>query len=66
MEHKNSKGVTYYLNCKNVKFGGKMRDLYYFSKTKRPETYCENLPEGSTIIENKKTGLPLLKPKPKK
>jgi len=66
MEHKNSKGVTYYLNCKNVKFGGKMRDLYYFSKAKRPETYCENLPDGYTIIENKKTGLPLLKPKPKK
>jgi len=66
MEHKNSKGVIYYLNCKNVKFGGKMRDLYYFSKAKRPETYCENLPEGYTIIENKKTGLPLLKPKPKK
>ncbi len=62
MEHKNSKGVQYYLNCKKVKFGGKMRDLYYFSKTKRPDTYCEAMPEGYTIFENKKTGLPMLKP----
>ncbi len=63
MEHKNSKGVMYYLNCKKVKFGGKMRDLYYFSKAKVKETYCEELPAGYVIFENKKTGLPMLKPK---
>jgi hypothetical protein len=46
-----------------VKFGGKMRDLYYFSKDKRSDTYCEEMPAGYTVIENKKTGLPMLKPK---
>ena len=43
-----------------------MRDLYYFSKAKKAETYCEEMPQGYTVIENKKTGLPLLKPKAKK
>jgi hypothetical protein len=63
MEHTNSKGVTYYLNRKNVKFGGKMRDIYYFSKAKNKATYCEEIPAGYIIFENKKTGLPMLKPK---
>jgi len=63
MQHANSKGVTYYLNCKKVKFGGKMRDIYYFSKTKKNETYCEEMPEGYVVFENKKTGLPMLMPK---
>jgi len=62
MTYTNKKGVVYYLNYKKVKFGGKMRDLYFFSKDKR-STYCENLPPGYTIVENKKTGLPLVKPK---
>ena len=63
MEHTNSKGVKYYLNSKKVQFGGMLREIHYFSKAKNPETYCEQMPEGYVVIENKKTGLPMLKPK---
>lgn len=50
---KNSKGTTYYLHNK-----GK---LYYFSK-KKGRNACD-LPKGMKVIENKKTGLPIVKKK---
>ena len=48
--HKNSKGVTYYLHSK-----GK---LYFFSKNEQDSI---DLPEGFTVIENQRTGLPMVK-----
>ena len=37
-KHTNSKGVTYYLNTKEVTLrGGKQQRIYYFSKDERPE-----------------------------
>lgn len=50
--HKNSKGVTYYLHNK-----GK---LWYFSK--KPEDGID-LPDGYEVVENTRTGLPMLKKK---
>lgn len=52
----NSKGVTYYLNCKNVVLrGGKEQTIYYFSKDAgRPEA-CE-LPDGKKVNENPRNG----------
>jgi hypothetical protein len=49
---KNSKGITYYLHSK-----GK---LYFFSKK---EEGSIDLPAGFTVVENQKTGLPMLKRK---
>jgi len=50
--HKNSRGITYYLHSK-----GK---LHFFSKK---EEESIDLPEEFTVIENQKTGLPMVKRK---
>jgi hypothetical protein len=53
--HKNSKGVTYHLNCKAVILrGGKEQTIYYFSKDNRPEA-CD-LPSGYSVQENPRNG----------
>ena len=61
--HKNKKGTTYHLNCKDVtlKSTGRVQRIYYFSKDQR-STACD-LPAGKTVVENDKTGLPFLKGK---
>jgi hypothetical protein len=52
---KNSKGVTYHLNSKEVTLrGGKLQRIYYFSKDVRPEGV--DLPEGWSIQENPRNG----------
>lgn len=54
-QHTNSKGVTYYLNSKEVTLrGGKLQTIYYFSKDKRPE--ATELPEGFSVNENPRNG----------
>lgn len=53
--HTNSKGVTYYLNSKNVVLrGGKEQTIYYFSKDQRPE--ATELPSGYVVKENPRNG----------
>jgi hypothetical protein len=62
-KHTNSKGVTYYLNCKKVTLrGGKTQTIYYFSKDERDETGCD-LPEDRTVNENPRNGFLTLKRK---
>jgi len=56
-EHKNSRGQTYYLHSQEMK---NKRTLYFFSKKSEGST---GLPPGYSIIENPKTGLPMLKKK---
>ena len=54
-QHKNSKGVTYYLNSKEVTLrGGKKQVIYYFSKDQRPEG--TDLPSGFNVKENPRNG----------
>ena len=54
--HTNSKGVTYYLNSKEVTLrGGKLQRIYYFSKDERPEAVKE-LPAGFVVNENPRNG----------
>ena len=61
--HKNSKGQTYYLHSKDVTLrGGRQQTIFYFAREVKPGALDE-LPEGKTIVENKRTGLPLLKGK---
>ena len=61
--HRNKKGTTYYLNCKDVtlKSTGRVQRIYYFSKDQR-STACD-MPSGKNVVENDKTGLPFLKGK---
>ena len=54
--HRNKKGTTYYLNCKDVtlKSTGRVQRIYYFSKDQR-STACD-MPSGKSVVENDKTG----------
>jgi hypothetical protein len=64
--HKNSKGQTYYLHSKNVTLrGGRKQMIYYFARQVKPGALDE-LPEGKSVVESKRTGLPLVKGKAKK
>ena len=64
--HTNSKGQTYYLHSKDVTLrGGRLQTIYYFAREVKPGAIDE-LPEGKEIVENKRTGLPLLKGSAKK
>jgi hypothetical protein len=59
-KHTNSKGVTYYLNSKEVTLrGGKKQTIYYFSKDERPEG--TDLPSGYQVIESQRNGFLTLK-----
>jgi len=60
--HKNSKGQIYYLHMKDVKLrgSGKVQRIYFFARDIRKES-LEEVPTGYKVVENKKTGLPVLK-----
>jgi hypothetical protein len=61
-KHTNSKGVTYYLNSKDVVLrGGKQQTIYYFSKDERPE--ATDLPDGMEVNENPRNGFLTVKRK---
>ena len=59
-KHTNSKGVTYFLNSKEVTLrGGKVQRIYYFSKDERPEG--TDLPAGFSVNENPRNGFLTIK-----
>jgi hypothetical protein len=59
--HVNSKGQTYYLHSKDVTLkGGRQQTIYFFARDIR-EGALDELPEGRIVIENTRTGLPILK-----
>lgn len=61
-QHTNSKGVTYYLNAKDVTLrGGKQQKIYYFSKDQRPE--ATDLPSNMEVNENPRNGFLTVKRK---
>jgi hypothetical protein len=58
----NPKGVTYYLNSKEVVLrGGKKQVIFYFSKDLRPETAVEKLPDGMEVNVNPRNGFMTVK-----
>ena len=62
--HTNSKGQTYYLHSKDVTLkGGRQQTIYYFAKEVKSEGSLDALPAGKTVVENARTGLPMLKGK---
>lgn len=62
-KHTNSKGVTYYLNSKDVVLrGGKKQTIYYFSKDERAES-IDAVPDGMMVNENPRNGFLTVKRK---
>ncbi|HEY8401102.1 MAG TPA: hypothetical protein VIK89_07570 [Cytophagaceae bacterium] len=59
--YKNSKGKTYYLNQREA--AGKGRGKLFFFSGEKGNDSVDNMPEGYTIVENSRTGLPVLKKK---
>lgn len=60
--HKNSKGQTYFLHTKEVTLrGGRKQRIFFFARDERPADALDAMPEGYKVIENKRTGLPMLK-----
>ncbi len=55
-------GKTYYLHTKEVNLGKRKQRIYYFAGDIRAES-LDNLPAGYEVMENKRTGLPMLRKK---
>lgn len=59
--HKNSKGQTYILHSKDVILrGGRNQTIYYFAREEKKGA-LDAVPAGYLVVENKRTGLPMLK-----
>lgn len=59
--HKNSKGQTYILHSKDVILrGGRHQTIYYFAREEKKGALGA-VPAGYLVVENKRTGLPMLK-----
>lgn len=56
-------GKTYFLHLKaQQRPSGGVTNLYFFAGEQK-EGHLDKLPEGYTVIENERTGLPMLKKK---
>ena len=59
--HVNSKGQTYYLHSREVTLkGGRQQRIYFFAKEVK-DGAIDEMPEGYIVVENTRTGLPILK-----
>jgi len=60
--HTNSRGQEYFLHGKDVTLkGGRVQRIYFFAREVKPEGALDEVPAGMTIVENERTGLPILK-----
>lgn len=54
-------GTSYILHSKDVTLkGGRQQTIYYFAKDER-ENALDELPDGYEVMENSRTGLPMLR-----
>lgn len=54
-------GETYYLHSKEVTLrGGRKQTIYFFAREER-EGSLDEVPAGYMVMENERTGLPMLK-----
>ena len=60
----NKKGQKYYLHTKDVTLrgGNRKQTIYYFAREVKPGS-LDAVPAGFEVVENKKTGLPVLRRK---
>lgn len=60
-EHTNSRGQKYYLHQREVTLkGGRLQTIYFFAREEK-DGVIDALPEGYEVVENTRTGLPILK-----
>ncbi|KKQ66774.1 MAG: hypothetical protein US86_C0003G0017 [Candidatus Daviesbacteria bacterium GW2011_GWA2_38_24] len=61
-EYTNAKGTKYYLHRREVTLrgSGKVQRIYFFAKEPK-DGAIDEIPEGYTVVENPRTGLPILK-----
>lgn len=53
-------GETYFLHSKEVTLrGGRKQTIYYFAREEKAN--ATDMPDGYTVMENSRTGLPMLK-----
>lgn len=54
-------GETYYLHSKTVTLrGGRQQTIYFFARDVR-DGALDKVPAGMVVVENSRTGLPMLK-----
>ena len=54
-------GDTYYLHSRNVTLrGGRVQRIFFFARTEK-EGVLDSLPDGYEVMENSRTGLPMLR-----
>jgi hypothetical protein len=59
--HTNSKGQTYYLHQRDVTLkGGRLQRIYFFAREVK-DGAIDAKPENMDVVENPRTGLPILK-----
>ena len=57
----NARGQTYYLHSREVALrNNRQQRIYFFAKTIK-EGALDAMPEGYEIVENQRTGLPVLR-----
>lgn len=60
-QYMNARGQIYYLHGKEVRLrSGRNQKIHYFAREIKTGA-LDQLPEGFIVVENKKTGLPVLK-----
>lgn len=60
----NANGTKYFLHAKDVTLrgGSRLQRIYYFAREARGEA-IDAIPQGFEVVENKRTGLPVLRRK---
>lgn len=59
--HENSKGQTYYLHQRDVTLkGGRVQRIFFFAREVK-DGAIDDMPNGYQVVENPRTGLPILK-----
>ena len=59
--HTNSKGQSYYLHQRDVTLkGGRVQRIYFFAREEK-DGVMDSMPDGYVVVENPRTGLPILK-----
>ena len=56
-------GKTYFLHTKEVKLAGDRKQRIYYFAGEEKSNSLDALPDGYEVMENKRTGLPMLRKK---
>jgi hypothetical protein len=60
----NKKGQVYYLHTREVTLkNGRKQRIFFFARDVRPAMALAQVPEGYTVMETQRTGMPVLKRK---